>query len=111
MGRGGLSLGMEGELMFGYLFHPRLSEFDLQVFDAFVSRDHFLRRALAVIPWGDFDGLLAKYYSPDKGRPPEPPSLMLKLQYLCYHCRLRRTGRPIAIGRNLLSVASWLTRS
>ncbi len=74
--------------MFRDLFYPRLSEFDLQVFDAFVSREHFLRRALAVIPWGDFDGLLAKYYSPDKGRPPEPPSLMLKLQYLCYHCRL-----------------------
>ncbi len=74
--------------MFQHIFHPRLSEFDLVVFDAFVPPDHFLRRALAVIPWHDFDDLLSGYYSPDMGRPPESPALMLKLQYLCYHCRL-----------------------
>jgi transposase len=79
---------MEGGWMFRYFFRPRLSEFDLQVFEAFVPADHFLRRALQVIPWDDFDELLAPYYSPDKGRPPEWPALMLKLEYLRYHYRL-----------------------
>lgn len=74
--------------MFQRIFHPRLSDFDLQVFEAFVPPDHFLRQALAVIPWDDYEDLLSRYYSPDKGRPPESPTLMFKLQYLCYHCRL-----------------------
>jgi transposase len=63
----------------------RLSEFDLQVFETFVPRDHHLRKALAVIPWDDFHEILAPYYSPDQGRPSGPPVLMLKLEYLRYH--------------------------
>jgi len=74
--------------MLGHLFRPRLSEFDLRVFEAFVPADHYLRRALMVVPWDDFDEILAAYYSPDLGRPPELPVLMLKFEYLRYHHNL-----------------------
>jgi IS5 family transposase len=82
------SVAMVGVGMLGDLFRPRLSEFDLQVFEAFVPPDHDLRRVLEVIAWGDFDDILAPYYSADLGRPPECPVLMLKLEYLRYHHRL-----------------------
>lgn len=74
--------------MFRGIFHPRLSPFDLEVFEAFVPASHFLRRALKVMPWEDFEGTLEKYYSPDLGRPPQSPTLMVKLEYLRYHYRL-----------------------
>jgi transposase len=67
---------------------PRLSEFDLQVYSAVVRRDHYLRKALEVVPWDSFHEILAPYYCPDRGRPPEPPVLMLKLEYLRYHHNL-----------------------
>jgi IS5 family transposase len=82
------SVAMGGASMLGDLFRPRLSEFDLQVFNAFVPPDHYLRRALEVIPWHEFEGILARYYSPDLGRPPELPVLMLKLEFLRYHHNL-----------------------
>lgn len=66
-------------------YAPRLSDFDHQVFRITVPQDHFLRKALDVIPWGDFEELLAPHYSPDKGRPAESAVLMLKLEYLRYH--------------------------
>jgi IS5 family transposase len=81
-------VAMGGASMLGDLFRPQLSEFDLKVFEAFVPSDHYLRRALEVIPWEKFDGILATYYSPDMGRPPELPVLMLKLEYLRYHHNL-----------------------
>lgn len=74
--------------MFANLFRPRLSAFDLEVFEAFVPPDHYLRKALRVIPWEDFEDQLAAYYCPDRGRPPESPVLMLKLEYLRYHHQL-----------------------
>jgi transposase len=67
---------------------PRLTEFDLRVFDAFVPPEHCLRRALAVVPWGDFHAILAPFYSPDQGRPSDSPVLMLKFEYLRYHYNL-----------------------
>ena len=88
VGHEGLMSYTEDGLMFRNIFHPRLSLFDLQVFDAFVPADHVLRRALEVIAWDGFDDSLAGYYSPDMGRPPESPALMLKLEYLRYHYRL-----------------------
>src|SRR3989304_3902146 len=81
-------VAMEDAPMLGHLFRPRLSEFDLRVFEAFVPADHYLRRALMVVPWDDFDEILAAYYSPDLGRPPELPALMLKFEYLRYHHNL-----------------------
>lgn len=74
--------------MLGNLFRPPLTEFDLQAFEAFVPADHYLRKALDVIPWNSFEDQLLDYYSPDRGRPPELPVLMLKLEYLRYHHQL-----------------------
>ena len=65
-----------------------LSEFDHEVFKAFVPREHHLRKALGVIAWDDFHETLAPYYSADQGRPSEPPVLMLKFEYLRYHYNL-----------------------
>jgi transposase len=70
------------------LTHPRLSEFDHQVYRTVVPEGHYLRKVLEVVPWDEFYGLLAPYYSPDMGRPAESPILMLKLEYLRYHHNL-----------------------
>ncbi len=74
--------------MLGHIFRSRLSQFDFEVFETFIPPDHLLRQALQVIAWDDFEDLLAEYYSPDMGRPPEPPEMMLKLEYLRYQYRL-----------------------
>ena len=64
---------------------PRgVTSYDEQVFDLCVRPDHFLRRALETIDWEQFHEKLARYYSPNLGRPAEPPVLMLKLEYLRY---------------------------
>ncbi len=65
---------------------PKLSDFDQEVFRMTVPKEHFLRKALEVIPWDEFHDLLAPHYSDDKGRPAIPVVLMLKLEYLRYHC-------------------------
>lgn len=67
---------------------PRLSEFDRQVYRTVVPPDHYLGRVLQVVPWDDFQELLAPHYSLDRGRPAESPVLMLKLEYLRYHHNL-----------------------
>jgi transposase len=64
------------------------TSFDLQVFEAFVARDHPLRKALELIRWDDFHDTLAAYYSLDEGQPAKPPVLLLKLEYLRYHYNL-----------------------
>jgi IS5 family transposase len=71
---------------------PRLSKFDQLVYRVVVPPDHYLRNALQVVPWDDFHDLLAPFYSPDMGRPAEPPVLMLKLEYLRYHHNLSDAG-------------------
>jgi transposase len=65
-----------------------LSQWDRQVFKQLVPADHYLRRALEVIDWDRLGGLLAGYYSPDRGRPSEVPVRMLKLEFLRYHDNL-----------------------
>jgi IS5 family transposase len=70
------------------LVSPSLSEFDEQVYAQVVPPTHFLRKVLQVVRWDDFLERLAPYYSPDMGRPPESPVLMLKLEYLRYHYNL-----------------------
>jgi transposase len=77
----------EGTLML-FDLAPLLSEFDQQVYAHVVPRDHYLRKVLQVVPWDDFHDWLARYYSPDMGRPAESPVLMLKLEYLRYHHNL-----------------------
>jgi len=82
------SVAMEGGLMLCDPVAPRLSDFDQQVYRIVVRRDHFLRKVLEVVPWDTFHDLLAPYYTPNMGRPAESPVLMLKLEYLRYHCNL-----------------------
>jgi transposase len=67
---------------------PRVSEFDRQVYRVVVPADHYLRRALEIVPWDDFHELLAPYYNRELGRPAESPVRMLKLEYLRYHHNL-----------------------
>jgi transposase len=69
-------------------YQVRLSEFDEEVFQVLVPPNHYLRRALKCIAWGNFYEILAPYYSADEGRPAESPVLMLKLEYLRYHDNL-----------------------
>jgi len=77
----------EGLLMLCNLV-PRLSDLDQQIYRQVVPADHFLRKALRIIPWDSFFELLASYYSASEGRPAESPVLMLKLEYVRYHYHL-----------------------
>ena len=74
--------------MLGKLSPPPPTELDRRAFEAYVPQDHCLRKALQVIPWDDFNEILASFYSPDQGRPSEPPVLLLKCEYLRYHYNL-----------------------
>mgnify|MGYP003575622510 FL=1 len=69
------------------VFWP-LPEFDQQVYQMVVPEDHYLRKVLQVVPWDEFDHVLAPYYSADLGRPADWPVMMLKLEYLRYHHNL-----------------------
>jgi transposase len=69
-------------------YTPRLSERDRWVFEAFVPRNHRLRKALEAIAWDDFYDELSGYYSPDQGQPAGSPVLMLKLEFLSYFHQL-----------------------
>jgi transposase len=69
-------------------FRPRLSDHDLWVYRRVVPPDHFLQKALKLMPWERFEELLAPYYSEDEGRPAISPVMMLKLEYLRYHHNL-----------------------
>ena len=74
--------------MLGDLSPPPLTAFDHEAFEAFVPAGHYLRIAVRDIPWNNFHTVLAPYYSPDQGRPSDPPVLMLKFEYLRYHYNL-----------------------
>jgi transposase len=65
-----------------------LTPFDLEVFDAFVRKDHPLAVALERIDWAAFEAPLAEYYSADRGQPAYTPLIMFKLEYLRYHYHL-----------------------
>jgi len=64
---------------------PAWSEMDVEVFDCLVKPDHYVRRALELMDFERFRPILARYYSPDQGRPAEDPVRMLKLEFLQYH--------------------------
>jgi transposase len=88
-----------------------LTNWDRKIFAALVPRDHFLRRALELIPWNDFENDLAFYYCPEVGRPAMPPVVMLKLEFLRYQFNLsdrqviQRTETDVAF-RYLLQIRS-----
>jgi hypothetical protein len=66
----------------------RLSEFDQRVYREVVPAGHYLRKVMQVVPWDDFQDLLAAYYTPCMGRPAESPVLTLKPECLRYHHKL-----------------------
>lgn len=74
------------------IFTPSLSSFDLLVFEKVVPANHYLRNVESIIPWDDFHDILAPYYSQELGRPPIPPVMMLKLEFLRYHYNLSDRG-------------------
>lgn len=74
--------------MIGNWSFARCEELDAVVYRKFVPQDHFLRRLRVLIPWYEFEEILAPYYSADMGRPSEPPVAMLKLELLRYLYRL-----------------------
>lgn len=63
-------------------------EWAMSIYETVVPADHFLRKVAEVLPWDEFAGLLEPFYCRDKGRPAEPPVMMLKLEYLRYHHNL-----------------------
>ena len=74
--------------MLGNLFFPTMSEFDDQVDQTLVPENHFVRKVARVVPWDEYQELLAPYYCQELGRPPIPPVVMLKLEYLRFHYNL-----------------------
>lgn len=74
--------------MLAQIFSPPPSDADQRIFEKVVPQDHLLRKVAEVVPWDDFLGVLATYYSVDEGRPPILPVTMLKLEYLRYQYRL-----------------------
>jgi hypothetical protein len=67
---------------------PPPSALDQRIFDATVPQDHYLRRVLRAVAFERCRPLLAPAYDPDRGRPACEPVLLLKLEFLPYHCSL-----------------------
>jgi transposase len=88
--------------MLNDIFIPPLSDLDLEVFEKVVPADHYLRKVEEIIPWDEFQEILAPYYSQDLGRTPILPVTMLKLEFLRYHHNLSDRG---VIGRTQTDVA------
>jgi transposase len=66
----------------------KVTEDDLEVYQACVPSDHPLRLALRLIRWDGFRELLEEHYSRDYGRPADDPVFLFKLEYLRYRDRL-----------------------
>src|SRR5207253_5788005 len=67
---------------------PPLPEFDRQVFDMVVPKDHYLRQVAAQIDFARFRPRLAEAYSLGMGRPAIDPVRMLKILFLRFHYKL-----------------------
>jgi transposase len=66
----------------------KVTEEDLEVYQACVPSDHPLRLALKLIQWDRFRALLEEHYSRDYGRPADDPVFLFKLEYLRYRDNL-----------------------
>src|SRR5712671_2535999 len=81
---------------------PALSEFDRQVFEAILPKDHYLCQVRAVIDFEKFRPRLVGSYSLKMGCPAIDPVRMLKILFLSFHYRLsdrlvmKRTQTDIA---------------
>ena len=65
-----------------------LGQAERELYEQIVPADHFLRRLPQVIDFESFQPLLASAYSPDQGRRPLDPVVLLKFEVLAYHYRL-----------------------
>lgn len=66
----------------------RLSDIDLEIFEAVLPAEHPLLNAMRVIPWDSFVPVLESYYSANRGQPALAPLIMLKLEFLRYQFNL-----------------------
>jgi transposase len=68
--------------------HVSPTDVDVQVFEALVPANHYLRRVKAAIDFEALRPTLAKSYPATRGRPAVEPVLLLKLGFLEYHYNL-----------------------
>src|SRR2546426_7728052 len=73
-------------------YDPKLTPFDLLIFETIVPVDHYLRQLKAVLDFSALRGLVADCYSPDQGRGALDPVLLLKLLLLQFHYGLSDEG-------------------
>jgi transposase len=64
------------------------TDLDVQVFEALVPADHYLRRVKTVLDFEAVRPILAECYPATTGRPALEPVLLLKLEFLQYHYNL-----------------------
>jgi len=55
------------------------------LYEKIVPEDYYLRRLLQAVDFEGFRPLLTSAYSPDQGRPPLDPVILLKLEVLARH--------------------------
>ena len=65
-----------------------LSDGERTLYEKLVPEEHFLRRLLQAVDFESFRPLLTSAYSPDQGRPPLDPVVLLKLELLERHYKL-----------------------
>jgi transposase len=65
-----------------------LSDAERAQYERIVPEEHFLRRLLQAVDFERFRPLLTSAYSPDQGRPPLDPVVLLKLELLARHYKL-----------------------
>lgn len=65
-----------------------LSKIDQVLLEAFVPKDHYLRKVLECIDFESFRARCANFYCADFGRYAIDPVRMLKILFLCFHFRL-----------------------
>jgi transposase len=65
-----------------------MTEEERALYEQVVPEDHFLRRLLQAVDFQSFLPLLAGAYSPDQGRPPLDPVVLLKLEVLARQYKL-----------------------
>ena len=65
-----------------------MTDADRALYERIVPEEHFLRRLLQAVDYDSFRPLLAAAYSPDQGRPPLDPVLVLKLEMLARQYKL-----------------------
>jgi transposase len=66
----------------------RMTPEEQALYEQIVPEDHYLRRLLQAVDFQGFLPLLAGAYSPDQGRRPLDPVVLLKLEVLARHYRL-----------------------